>query len=265
MKKILVPVDFSDTSLSALSYAIRLFEGSPLAITVLHSYQVASSAFSMKSIDGFVEDDAQKEMDTLIKRVEGEHPNVVLIPKIVKGNAVSIITSMGDSGDYDFVIMGTKGASGLKEVFIGSVAGGVISKTQAPVLVVPADYTYQPLDEIVFAISDTMFSNVEVVDPLRKLAKMCSCKVNVLHISKDEKPDLKEIVSTIDDLNPVITYSFGTGHINERLNEYLQQEGSKLLCLIRSKRGFFNRIFDESVTLKQTFNSVVPLLVLHDE
>lgn len=264
MNKILVPVDFSNTSLNALSYAIRLFEGSLTEITVLHSYQVASSAFSMKSIDGFVEDDAQQEMNTLITRIKGEVPGIILTPKIVKGNPVSIITSLGDSGDYDFIVMGTKGASGLKEVFIGSVAGGVISKTQAPVLVVPDNYVYKPLNEIVFAISDTAFSNVDVVKPLRNLAKMCASKVNVLHISKDAKPDLKAVVSTIEDLNPVITYTFGTGNINERLNEYLQKEDAGILCLVRSKKDFFSRIFNESVTLKQTFNSLVPLLILHD-
>ena len=264
MNKILVPVDFSNTSLNALSYAIRLFEGSLTEITVLHSYQVASSAFRMKSIDGFVEDDAQQEMNNLITKIKSEFPGIILTPKIVKGNAVSIITSLGDSGDYDFIVMGTKGASGLKEVFIGSVAGGVIAQTQASVLVVPDNYVYQPLHEIVFAISDTALSNDDVVEPLRKLVKMSSSKCNVLHVSKDSKPSLEAVVDTIRDLDHVVTYTFGTGNVNERLNEYLQKEDAGMLCLVRSKKGFFSRIFNESVTLKQTFNSLVPLLILHD-
>ena len=70
MEKILVPVDFSDTSLNALTYAIKLLNGSNVEITVLHSYQMSSSAFSMKSMDRLMEEDAQREMDALVKKFQ---------------------------------------------------------------------------------------------------------------------------------------------------------------------------------------------------
>ena len=264
MNRILVPVDFSDTSLNALTYATKLFGDSVLEITVLHTYDLISSAFHMKSMDPIMADDAQREMDALLKRIQKEHPDISVKSKVIKGNPVSAITSLGDSGTYDFIVMGTKGASGLNEVFIGSVAGGVISKTKAPVLVVPDNYVYHPLNEIVFAISDTPFSEASVVEPLRKLVKMHSCKINSLHISEDKNPNLDEVLSTIEDLNPSVTYVFGTGNVNKQLSEYLRKEDANLLCLVRSKKGFFSRIFGGSVTLKQTFNSPIPLLILHD-
>ena len=264
MNRILVPVDFSDTSLNALTYATKLFGGDVLEITILHTYEVSSSAFRMKSMDSILEGDAQKEMDALLKKMREKHPDISLQTKIMKSNAVSAITSLGNTGTYDFIVMGTKGASGLKEVFIGSVAGGVISKTKAPVLVVPGNYEYLPLHEIVFAISGAPFSDANVVEPLRKLTRMHSSKINVLHISEDTKPDLDEVVSTIEDMNPSVTYAFGTGNINQRLDDYLRKENAGLLCLVRGKKDFFSRIFGESVTLKQAFSSLVPLLILHD-
>lgn len=264
MNKILVPVDFSETSLNALFYAIQLFGRSTIEITILHTYGTSSSAFHMKSMDRILEEDAQREMEALIKKVQEKEPGIVLKTKTMKSNAVSAITSLGNSGAYDFVVMGTKGASGLKEVFIGSVAGGVISKTSAPVLVVPANYAYRPLDEIVFAISENPISNAAIVDPLRKIVKMRQCKIDVLHVAEEKTPDMQELLSPIEDLNPSVTYAFGTGNINQRLTDYLMKGDAGLLCLIRSKRGFFSRIFNDSVTLKQTFTSPVPLLILHD-
>jgi nucleotide-binding universal stress UspA family protein len=264
MDKILVPVDFSDTSLRALFYAIKLFGDSDLEITVMYTYEIKSSAFRMKSMDRILKKNAQSDMDTLVKRVQDEEPGTVLKTKIMKSNAVSAITSLGNSGIYDFIVMGTKGASGLKEVFIGSVAGGVISKTKAPVLVVPGNYLYQPLSKIVFATSGIPFSNTSVVEPLRKIAKMRPCKINIVHIAEGEKPNLDDVFDTIEDLNPSVTYASGTGNINQRLNDFLTKEDAGMLCLVRSKKDFFNRIFKESVTLKQTFNSPVPLLILHD-
>jgi hypothetical protein len=172
------------------------------------------------------------------------------------------ITSLGNSGTYDFIVMGTKGASGLKEVFIGSVAGGVIAKTKAPVLVVPGDYQYQNLNEIVFATSSEPLADPTVIEPLRQLTKLHASTINVLHISDDDKPDLEKVLHPIKDLNHTVTYARGDGNVNKRLKEHLLKEGAGLLCLIRRERGFFGRIFGESVTLKQTFSSYVPLLIL---
>jgi hypothetical protein len=160
--------------------------------------------------------------------------------------------------------MGTQGASGLKEVFIGSVAGGVISKTTAPVIVVPHNYINRRPNEVDLAISGRPFSSKSVFDPLRKIKKICPCKIRVLHIAENEEPQLDAALSTIEDLNATTTYTFGTGNVNHRLSEFLLKEDVDLLCLVRGKKDFFDRLFKESVTLKQTFNSPIPLLILHD-
>ena len=171
MNKILVPVDFSKTSANALYYAIQLFATSSSEITVLHSYDTRSSAaLLMKNIDGVLEKDAQHKMDELIQEVQQKYPDANLNPKIIKRPTISAISALGDSGDFDFIVMGTKGASGLKEVFMGSVAGGVISRTSAPVIVVPANYSFRSLEEIVFAIGNDPFSSVTVT-PLKNIAK----------------------------------------------------------------------------------------------
>ncbi len=264
MNKILVPVDFSDTSSNALSYATELFGGSDTEITVLHVYGTKSTALIMKNIDDVLEKDAKRRMDELLENVQKGHPNLVLKTKIIKNYAVSAIASLGDSGHYDYIVMGTKGASGLKEVFIGSVAGGVISKTSAPVIVVPAGYSFRSLDEIVFAVSDDPFSNANVLEPLRKIATMHRSKVKVLHIADKKTPQIEKALSAIEDLNPSVDYAFGTGNTNKDLNDYMMKDFAGLLCLIRSKKGFMHRLLNESVTLKQTFNSPVPLLILHD-
>jgi hypothetical protein len=182
----------------------------------------------------------------------------------VKSGAVSAIVSMGDSGKYDFIAMGTKGASGLKEVFMGSVAGGVISKTSAPVLVVPVNYKFSPVKKILFAVGDIPFSNDTVAEPLRTITSMHNSEIKILHIADKKTPQIERARTTIKDLNPKVEYTFGTGDTNKDLNNYLMKDSSDLVCLIRSKKGFLDQLLNESVTLKQTFNSSVPLLILHD-
>lgn len=264
MNKILVPIDFSDTSQNALFYAIGLFGKLDVEITILNTYEVHQKAGSLKSMDKVLREDAQTEIADLVDKIKKKEPDVVLNQMILKGDAVTTIARLGNSGKYDFIVMGTKGATGLKEVFIGSVAGGVISKTSAPVLVVPGSQQYRPLDEIAFAVSGIPFSNASIVEPLRKIAKLCSCKINVLRIAKEKTSDMEEILATIEDLHASVVYAFGTSNINQHINDYLMKSNAGLLCLVRRKKGFFKRIFVESVTLKQTFNSPVPILILHN-
>nr|WP_299341780.1 universal stress protein [Allomuricauda sp.] len=264
MNKILVPVDFSDASSNALLYALHLFESSPLEVTLLHIYGTKSTALLMKNIDDVLEMDSERRMDELLEHVQKDYPDVVFKPKITKSYAVSSIAALGDSGHYDYIVMGTKGASGLKEVFMGSVAGGVVSKTSAPVIVVPAGHTFRSLQRIVLAVSDDPFSDPNVVEPLRKIALMHQSEVKVLHIADRKTPQIEKALTAIDDLNPSVDYAFGTGDTNRDLNDYLMTDFSGLVCLIRTKKGFMDRLLNESVTLKQTFNSPVPLLILHD-
>ena len=265
MNKILVPVDFSDASFNALSYAIQLFRAPSLEITLLHIYGAKSgSALLMKSIDDVLEKDAKREMNQLLENVQKDYPDVVFKSKITKSSAVAAIVSLGDSGAYDFIVMGTKGASGLKEVFMGSVAGGVVSKTSAPVIVVPSSYGFRKLDEIVFAVSSRPFSDASIITPLRQIATKHESKIKVLHIAEEKTTDIEKVLDTIKDLNPSVEYAFGTGNTSKDLNDYLMKDYSGLLCLVREKKGFFKRLLDDNVTLKQTFNSPVPLLILHD-
>ena len=265
MIKILVPLDFSATSSNALTYAIQLFGSSGVEITLLHVYETRTTTMMIKNIDGLIEEDCRREMNQLMEKYQNEYPKISLKCKILKDYAVPAIRSFGDSGKYDFIVMGTQGASGLKEVFLGSVAGGVISKTIAPVIVVPDGYAFHPLDEIVLALSDAPISNRNIADPLRKLAKMHKSKIKVLHIAAEKTDTIEKALEVINDMNPSVEYAFGSGNIHEDLNQYLLENDSGLLCLIRGKKGFLERIFKESVTLKQTFHSPVPLLILHDD
>ena len=115
-----------------MSYAIKLFGASELEITVLHACEMSSNAFHMKSMDSILEKEARREMETLIKKVHDEKPDIVLKTKIFKGDTVSVITSLGNSGAYDFIVMGTKGASGLKRFSLEVWQAVLLPKPKRP-------------------------------------------------------------------------------------------------------------------------------------
>lgn len=264
MKKILVPIDFSEASENALFFACNLFGLSAIEVTLLHIYGTQSTALLMKSIDGLLIKEAKEKLNALVEKVRAKELKVQLKVQLSKNYPVQSIIALGEKGNFDFIIMGTKGASGIKEVFLGSVAGGVISKSKVPVIVIPANYALNRTKKIVFAVDAIELLKSANLEPLRLLVKLNDSEINILHVEKQKTLEITKSVQDINDFDAKVSYIPGTGNINKDINNYITENNADLLCLIRSKKDFIDRLFSDSVTLKQTFNSPVPLLILRE-
>ncbi len=265
MKKILVPTDFSANAANAVNYAISLARILHAKITLLHTYQSSQPTGVLKSIDHILEQDAEKEMNALRK----ELPEDVLIDfKISKGEPVSSIARF--SADFDLIVMGTQGASGLKEVFIGSVTGGVMRHTQTPTLAVPSEYTFHSLDNIGFAVASLQLYSDGCTTLVKELVETTKAGVYVFHQSAELEAEV-EVPSNLEWLSGIpYTVSIVNNQkgLDANLQDFIEKKDIDLLCMVRRKRnftGFFERFFKESVTLSQVFQSKIPLLILHSE
>lgn len=266
MKKILIPVDFSETSENALFYTMQMFSPEMAEITVMHTYDTSSpAAFHLRSMDRILKEDADRDMEKLLNKINEKYNHYYLSTKVLEGDAVSIITGMAKRGNYDLIIMGTKGASGLKEVFIGSVAGNVISKSEIPVYVIPTGYTFRPVKEIVVAISKNVLSDFDTMKPLREFVRMAESKIDILHLTEYQNPPEKYGVMSLEDLQPSYTFRYCERSIDRCINDYLEEKAADTLCLVRSKKDFFSRLITGSVTRKQTFHCKIPILILQEK
>lgn len=265
MIRVLVPVDFSETSENALAYACQVFKSSQIEVTILHVFGTHSSALIMKNLDDLLLKDAKKNVSAVVEKHSLTCPHVTFKTLLVKNYAIPTIVNYGNSANFDVIVMGTKGATGLKEVFLGSIAGGVISKTKAPVIVVPADYKLSHPKRIIFAVNDSKLFKRTNLNALSLIVNSNDSSAKVLHVSSD-----RDDVFTSDDithakLNFTIENIKGSGDTKKDINLYITDNKADLLCLIRSKKGFLSRILKDSVTLKHTFNSTIPLLIFQEE
>lgn len=265
MKKILVPTDFSENALNALEYALAIASVTGSHVTVLHTYTVPRPTGSMASLADILKEDAEKEMSQFL----GQLPDGVDVDgKILRGDAVDTISSYAEQSGYDLVVMGTQGASGLKEVFIGSVTGGVMKKTLVAVLAIPAGYRFDGIKKIIFSVDNSKLSEAAVVSPLKALAAYCSSEIMVFHREdeSDNNAGLVQTIGWIEDVPHSVTVSFDTDDVNESINAFAKENNADMLCLVRRHQGvlsFFERLFRGSVTESQVFHSDIPLLILH--
>lgn len=159
MKKILVPVDFSKPAAHAMYLALQLAEKKHFMIDVVHvvEFPVGSVVDPMglavmpmydKDLLELLKEKAQGQMDKFLAPM-GNIDKVNVIIEI--GNAYATLAENLISHDYEFVIMGTKGATGFKEFFVGSNTEKVVRNAKCPVFAVHKQVNMENIKDIAFA------------------------------------------------------------------------------------------------------------------
>lgn len=268
MKKILVPTDFSDNALKAAEYAINIAKHLNSKVTLYHAFQVQSTTGTFVSTKDYLEKDALQGMKEFDEKLKPLYDAADVETVVVQGDTIACIADRANKMDYDLVVMGTKGATGLKEVFIGSVTSTVLKKVKIPVLAIPDEFNFETVKKILFAVDSKGISDVAPVNPMVEIAKLLNAEVIIYHLSEaDEQGDL-EVAPSVDLLLKEVTHTFvnepKTGSINESINNFVQRESVDMLCMLRRKKTFWDRLFFESSTKREVFDSPVPLLILQE-
>ena len=139
-EKILIATDGSEPSKEAETHGLRLAKELGASVTALY---VAEMPFSPSQIEGhppLLQDDqiallreaGEKIAEELMEK--GRKEGVVVTPVLMTGNPAHEIIEF--SKEYDLVVMGTLGRSGLSHLLLGSVAEKVVRHASVPVLVV---------------------------------------------------------------------------------------------------------------------------------
>lgn len=139
--RILVAYDGSDLSKKALDYAITLAkQDSHIQIDVVSvADKLPYATIGNYGVynEELVEEmrEQTKEMLEEVKTKLKELPNPTRID-MLEGHAGEMIVEFAKENDCDLIIMGNRGLSGLKELFLGSISHYVVQRSHCPVFVV---------------------------------------------------------------------------------------------------------------------------------
>lgn len=215
IKKIIVPLDFSDCSLGALKTAIEIAKNQKAEVILAHWYSrpyklsmSTSGSQSTAKVDNKLDEKYKKEivsmMDDFLTKINTE--GVTTSKYLVFEKEITDMMQIKIFSEVDLIVIGTKGASGLKEIFIGSVAQKIIRYAQCPVLVTKEYVDYVNLENIVF-VSD--FEEEKTASFFKKLEP-------ILNVSKAEIHLLKVITPS----------EFENSEISEnKIDSFIQQTG----------------------------------------
>jgi nucleotide-binding universal stress UspA family protein len=139
VKKILVAVDFSETSNKAFDYALslaRVFEAEVIALHVLED-PILYAPTTDESYREAYERTVQGKLDELIGRHGVEGVKVELVTR--QGSPFHEVVEHSKDAHCDMIVMGTLGLGPIQHMLLGSVAEKVVRTAPCPVLVVRPD------------------------------------------------------------------------------------------------------------------------------
>lgn len=272
MNKILVPTDFSDPSKVAVLYAARLAKKLNAEITLLAVVNLNTASHNVMNkqhlLDAMIEG-AQDDADQLITEINTTlEEDISMDFKWISGFPIhEKIENFVTKNDMDMIIMGTKGATGLKKVLIGSNAAAVIDNSSVPVIAVPDNAKFNSINKIVYA-TDLMNTNEEI-KTIGMFASLFESAIHVLHVQPtnsikkvDEKEASNELIkqAKYEKINFTITQS---DHIAEAVEKFAQQEDADLLVMFTHKLDFYEKLLGRGVTRTLAFHGNLPLLTFN--
>jgi nucleotide-binding universal stress UspA family protein len=139
-KKILAATDASNYSVRALLFAIELAKGNNAEILLLHAidYPASYRGLHLDTQSFMISEERIQKIHKYImeKTLRGiDTKNVPLRKKTVVGNTADVILKESAAGDFDLIVLGTRGHSPITGALIGSVTQKILAKAPCPVLV----------------------------------------------------------------------------------------------------------------------------------
>ena len=265
MKTILAPIDFSEASINAVSFAAELSKRASARLVVTNIMSNGDKEVETKNQLSAIEADLRKSFG----------PELKLESSVAHGDLVDTLKKVIAVQRPDLVVMGTKGASGLKRILIGSNTVNVIAHTTVPILVIPevarfSDFLRTGRNRVVLATDLDQLEHENAIDILKEVALLIiEPKVRVLSVRpkntglSDMKRMYRDFMLSLftPEIEGERVTVFST-NVMSGINFYLNKNADTgLLAMIARDSG---QLIQKHYTREMASHTHLPLLVLHD-
>jgi nucleotide-binding universal stress UspA family protein len=271
--KILIPTDFSVQAEFAYLMVKKLEEKIITDIHFLHVLNVPDTVTmdtkgeiqTCGEIDvNYVlkqKEIALRQLDNL-KALYGNQINVHL----VLGKTTDAILNFSNSNAFDLIVMGTKGASGIKEIVSGTEAQIIARKSQIPLLSLMCDRSDLQIENVLL-VHNFINPKNEGLTLLHKLIKAFSTKVHLLQITsgqvESEKTKAEADMKQFAELNNIENYAchlINDKDVENGVIHFNQMNNMDLICIGTHGKG---GLFHQSATEKLINHLFKPIISFH--
>lgn len=278
MRRILVPTDFSENAWNALQYGLELLQDK-CSIYLLHVnplpvYSGAGSSVTATSrmLAESVVLENKRCMEKLMVRIRA-------LPSYKRHTFITLTTTdyfidsikreVQDKG-IDLIIMGTKGASGLKKMAMGTNTGAVITKVKCPLLAIPQNATYRKPREVAFPTDFQIGYDIRVLDDLIQILSITGASLRILHISRNGEElseEQKQNKEFLHDYLREVDHSFHFlrgARLEQAVQCFADSRDIDMVAMVAKNLNFVQRILFRPAIEEISYHTTIPFLVLHE-
>ncbi|WP_111710023.1 universal stress protein [Lutibacter citreus] len=278
MRNILIPTDFSDNSWNAIKYGLNYFVNTECTFYLLHvtmySYLINedTAITSGIKIDETLINKSKVDLEKLLEKVKNIDKNKNHHFKLLNSYNffIDAVKSQIKENNIDFIVMGTKGASGLSEIIIGSNTADLITQVKCPVLIVPENSKYKIPREIAFPTDYNIYYNPDILLEILNLAKRNLSSLRILHVGRkgeeltDFQIENKEFLSNFF-ANENHSFHFITNKkIEQGIQCFVESRDVDMIVMIAKNINLFQRILFKPTVEDISYHTEIPFLVLHE-
>jgi nucleotide-binding universal stress UspA family protein len=267
MKNILVPFDFSHHSRNALDYAAQLAAKSNAKLCVFHAYDRSEVLEGVK-----VATTVSAMEDTQIKLSNQfgiDKANIT--GKVVQGEFIEEVLEFMEGKNFDLIVVGTRGASGLRELLVGSYTVNLMQEVRGiPMLVVPEKADFNPLRNILLCSDLHEIADDDALDLVKELAMMFEANVRLAHVEKGNgNPTYEKVLEKRREMHifePEVDCTYKrivAPDLLSGIKYYMDKKGDNdMVAMVYREHSFIETIFGMNHTHEMAYHTTVPLLVL---
>lgn len=268
MNTVLLATDYSPAAQNAAVYAMNLCRHLNAPLEIVHAYIIpfayTDSPVPLLNIDE-IQKIAEDSMEVELRRLQALSPELDITSRILPGDVIDCLNEIIVDKAPALIVMGTSG-QGSDSMLWGSMAVKALRSLKAPVLAVPANVVWRPVDKICFAADYDQVSEHTPSTEILNWAKHMNASIDVIHVDKPEQavtPPMM-LVNMLDPVSPQY-HAIINENIEGGVAEFLHDHNIGWLLVIPKKYGFFESLFHKSRTKLLTQVSNVPVLALHQE
>lgn len=274
MKKILFPTDFSEISNNAFLYALKLADSIKAEIITLHVYDLPqldyinvtaniSEIYDIAELGNF--ENYKDQVPFLREIAEQNNLGKVKFTNVLEhGNLKDSISSIINSEQIDYVVMGTKGATGLKETFIGTNTIKIMNAAKAVVFAIPSDCKFQPIENILFLTKYNQKEEV-VLEKVLEFASIFNSHITCLYVKAlhlVKKVENIEIWNKMAKKHKISLMTIEGNDVEGIVLDYIKSNQIDAVAMSIHHKNFFEKLFETSLSRKLAFHVSIPILAI---
>ncbi len=272
MKRILVPIDFSKEAENAARVAAHIARKTGSEIYLVHMLELPVTTVDPAEMNAI---SSEPQIIYFMKLAHEKFEKFISLPffkglKVVESvqfqHAFSGIIAESEKNNIDLIVMGSQGASGLQEMFIGSNTEKVVRRSKIPVLVIKKEVDKFEINDMIFASdfnkeSKTTFQRVVDFANLFD-AKLHLLYINTIHNFNTTKNIEKRIAEFMDDFDfsNYTTMIYNDISIEKGILSYARDIDADLIALNTHGRSGLSQLFNGSIGQELANHALRPVI-----